>query len=82
MSKYSYSDLGDHFNVILPDAFGSKMPDIETTTENKLVNELIDRNEKLVRIYKDNPNHFGENLPDISYLIEALFSYAPKDALR
>lgn len=80
MSRYSYSDLGDHFNVILPDAFGTKMPDIETTTGNKLVNELIDRNEKLVIIYKDNPNHFGENLPDISYLTEALSSYAPKDA--
>lgn len=80
MSKYSYSDLGDHFNVILPDAFGSKMPDIETTTENKLVNELRDRNEKLVRIYNDNPSHFGENLPDITYLTEALSSFSPKDA--
>ncbi|WP_145579605.1 calcium-binding protein [Yersinia vastinensis] len=77
----AHSDSGRHFTVVLPDVFNkNNMKDIEDETGNKLIAELTTQNNILANTYKDNPSDFSENLPDITYISEALSSFAPKDA--
>ncbi|WP_145524523.1 calcium-binding protein [Yersinia rohdei] len=73
-------DLGDIYRTDLTYVFSSKMPDTEKLTKETLIDVLKDRNDKLQNMYENNPLHFGDNLPDISYISAALSSFAPKEA--
>ncbi|EKN5920441.1 TPA: calcium-binding protein [Yersinia enterocolitica] len=74
------SDFGDHYQVDLSTIFCAKMPDTEQITERTLREVLIEKNNALCEMYAENTLHFSENLPDISPIIHALSSFAPKEA--
>lgn len=74
------SDFGDHYQVDLSTIFCAKMPDAEQITERTLREVLIEKNNALCEMYAENTLYFSENLPDISPIIHALSSFAPKEA--
>ncbi|HDL7823292.1 TPA: calcium-binding protein [Yersinia enterocolitica] len=75
-------DFGDAYRTDLSELFYDKMPDIEKKTGIKLNDELIRRNNALRKMYRENPHYFGDNLPDINYLLQTLSSFAPKEATQ
>ncbi|MBW5826117.1 calcium-binding protein [Yersinia kristensenii] len=73
-------DFGDYYRTDLSDIFCEKMPDIEKTTVENLINVLIEKNNSLREMYAKSAFYFGDNLPDITYITQALSSFAPKEA--
>ncbi|MDA5523434.1 hypothetical protein [Yersinia kristensenii] len=73
-------DFGDYYRTDLSDIFCEKMPDIEKTTGGNLINMLIEKNNSLREMYAKSAFYFGDNLPDITYITQALSSFAPKEA--
>ncbi|HDO7714766.1 TPA: calcium-binding protein [Yersinia enterocolitica] len=73
-------DFGDYYPTALSDIFCEKMPDIEKTTGENLIDMLIEQNNTLREMYAKRAFYFGDNLPDITYIIQALSSFAPKEA--
>lgn len=76
----SRPDWGDFYRVNIPYMLGEKMQDTEKLTGKKLIDVLRDKNNALQQMYINNPAHFGENLPDIAYITEAISSFSPKEA--
>ncbi|HEN3281192.1 TPA: calcium-binding protein [Yersinia enterocolitica] len=75
-------DFGDAHRTDLSELFYDKMPDIEKKTGITLIDLIIQRNDALRKMHRENPRYFGDNLPDINYLIYALGSCAPKEATQ
>ncbi|WP_227739416.1 calcium-binding protein [Yersinia artesiana] len=75
-------DFGDHYYTDLSEVFCDKMPDTEKTSERKLSDILIEKNNALREMYLENTLYFGDNSPDISYITHALSSFAPKEAAQ
>ncbi|PJE85600.1 calcium-binding protein [Yersinia kristensenii] len=73
-------DLGDHHLTDLTDVFCEKMPDLEEVTGGNLINVLTEKNNALREMYEESAFYFGENLPDITYITEAISSFSPKEA--
>ncbi|MFL4558416.1 calcium-binding protein [Yersinia kristensenii] len=76
----SRPDWGDFYRVDLSYVFGDKMPDTTKLTGKELIDVLHEKNNALQQMYIDNPTYFGENLPDIAYITEAISSFSPKEA--
>ncbi|WP_246585556.1 calcium-binding protein [Yersinia kristensenii] len=73
-------DFGDYYRTDLSDIFCEKMPDIEKTTGENIINVLIEKNNALREMYEESAFYFGDNLPDIAYITEAISSFSPKEA--
>ncbi|HHL2560284.1 TPA: calcium-binding protein [Yersinia enterocolitica] len=76
------TDFGDHYYTDLSEVFCDEMPDTEKTSERKLSDILIEKNNALCEMYLENTLYFGDNSPDISYITHALSSFAPKEAAQ
>ncbi|QHB33417.1 calcium-binding protein [Yersinia canariae] len=76
------ADLGDFYRTDLSHVFSKRMPDIEKLTEKRLINVLGEKNNELQLMYLNNPAYFGENLPEIAYISEAISSFSPKEAFQ
>ncbi len=74
-----YSDLGDSVRVNLCDAFSKDMPDKEIILGKKLTYVLIEKNDAMKKHYQRNPACFDYNSPDITFIVEALSSFAPTE---
>lgn len=75
-------DFGDSYQTELSDVFCEKTPDFEQITRGNLTNVLIEKNNTLREMYEENAIYFGDNLPDITYITQALSSFAPKEAYQ
>ncbi|CNH15646.1 putative hemolysin [Yersinia thracica] len=73
-------DLGDFYRTDLSLFFGQIMPDTEKLTGKSLIDVLIEKNNALREMYVESAFYFGDNLPDITYITQALSSFAPKEA--
>lgn len=76
------TDMGGCYKTDLSDIFCEKMPDIEKITGKSLINVLIEKNNALREMYEQNTFYFGDNLPDITYITQALPSFAPQEAYQ
>ncbi|MDR5019918.1 calcium-binding protein [Yersinia rochesterensis] len=75
-------DFGDSYQTELSDVFCEKTPDFEQITRGNLTNVLIEKNNALREMYEEKSFYFGDNLPDITYITQALSSFAPKEAYQ
>lgn len=83
LNKLSYiKDICNDYQVDLSDIFCEKIPDSEKLTGKKLSDLLIEKHNALHEMYANNMHYFGENLPDITHIIDALSSFSPKEALQ
>lgn len=73
-------DFGDFYRTDLSDVFCDKMPDIEKITGENLISVLIEKNNALREMYEEKSFYFGDNLPDITYITQALSAFAPQEA--
>lgn len=74
------NDFSDYYRTDLSEVFAHRMPDTEILTGKKLIDVLKDKNKALQQMYQNNSLYFGDNVPDITYITEALSSFAPKEA--
>ncbi len=73
-------DFGDYYRIKLSEFYCEKTPNIEEITGKNLVDVLIEKNNALREMYEDSAFYFGDNLPDITYITQALSSFAPLEA--
>ncbi|MET1645751.1 calcium-binding protein [Yersinia enterocolitica] len=79
-SENDKKDFGYYYRIKLSEFYCEKTPNIEEITGKNLVDVLIEKNNALREMYEDSAFYFGDNLPDITYITQALSSFAPLEA--